>query len=362
MSNNYAGLLADKLDERGEARYAKMIRDKLNKMPTALVSAQKGDGGFSFNDLPVDNDSRLNTVDVSIPTLHEDKIILSESATEVIDDFIANIDNYDKLYKFNAALPNRIILFGKPGTGKTRLARHIAARLSLRMLTVRCDTLVSSLLGQTSKNLRKVFEYSSTVPCVLFLDEFDALASARGNERDIGELQRIVIALLQNIDSLPENVIVIAATNHENLLDPAIWRRFSFKLPMYTPDENILTEIWRDKLGQFISKDVDINYIAKKSLGVTGSTVEQISLDCKRKAILSNNNNVDEVLLLKKIAFTMAQDQNISLKSKEDEIRWLRSWDEKKFSLRVLSKLYNLSVRGIGNIVKENNYHGKQSI
>ncbi|BFO08492.1 hypothetical protein GGER_10020 [Serratia rubidaea] len=164
-----------------------------------------------------------------------------------------------------------------------------------------------------------------------FLDEFDALASARGNERDIGELQRIVIALLQNIDSLPENVIVIAATNHENLLDPAIWRRFSFKLPMYTPDENILTEIWRDKLGQFISKDVDINYIAKKSLGVTGSTVEQISLDCKRKAILSNNNNVDEVLLLKKIAFTMAQDQNISLKSKEDEIRWLRSWDEKSF-------------------------------
>lgn len=155
---------------------------------------------------------------------------------------------------------------------------------------------------------------------------------------------------------------MIAATNHENLLDPAIWRRFSFKLPMYTPDENILTEIWRDKLGQFISKDVDINYIAKKSLGVTGSTVEQISLDCKRKAILSNNNNVDEILLLKKIAFTIAQDQNISLKSKEDEIRWLRSWDEKKFSLRVLSKLYNLSVRGIGNIVKENNYHGKQSI
>ncbi len=100
---------------------------------------------------------------------------------------------------------------------------------------------------------------------------------------------------------------------------------------MYTPDENILTEIWRDKLGQFISKDVDINYIAKKSLGVTGSTVEQISLDCKRKAITYKYNNVDEILLLKKIAFTIAQDQNISLKSKEDEIRWLRSWDEKSF-------------------------------
>ena len=156
-----------------------MIRDKLNKMPTALVSAQKGDGGFSFNDLPVDNDSRLNTVDVSIPTLHEDKIILSESATEVIDDFIANIDNYDKLYKFNAALPNRIILFGKPGTGKTRLARHIAARLSLRMLTVRCDTLVSSLLGQTSKILEKYLNIPRQ-SLVCFLDEFDALASARG--------------------------------------------------------------------------------------------------------------------------------------------------------------------------------------
>jgi SpoVK/Ycf46/Vps4 family AAA+-type ATPase len=362
MSNNYAGLLADKLAEKGESRYAKMIRDKLNKMPAGLISAQKGDTGFSINDLPVDNDSRLNTVDVSFPSLNEDRIIVSESATEIIDDFIANIENYDKLYKYNAALPNRVILFGKPGTGKTRLARNIAARLSLRMLTVRCDTLISSLLGQTSKNLRKVFEYSAAVPCVLFLDEFDALASARGNERDIGELQRIVIALLQNIDSLPENVIVIAATNHENLLDSAVWRRFSFKLPMHIPDESVLVELWKEKLGEFSYKELDLNYLAKKSLGVTGSTVEQISLDCKRKAILNNESSVDEILILKKLAFTIAQDSDISLKSKEEEIKWLRNWDERKFSLRVLSKLYNISVRGISNIIKENNHHGKQSI
>ncbi|WP_163585513.1 ATP-binding protein, partial [Klebsiella pneumoniae] len=89
----------------------------------------------------------------------------------------------------NAALPNRLLMHGPPGTGKTQLARWVAAQLGLQLLTVRCDTLVSSLLGQTSRNLRRVFEYAEQRPCVLFLDEFDALAGARGNERDVGELQ-----------------------------------------------------------------------------------------------------------------------------------------------------------------------------
>src|SRR5438477_8302827 len=124
-------------------------------------------------------------------------------------------------------MPSRMLIHGPPGTGKTQTARWITGQLSLPLLTVRCDTLVSSLLGQTSKNLRRVFEHAVQRPCVLFLDEFDALASARGNERDVGELQRVVISLLQNVDALPDNTILIAATNHEQLLDPAVWRRFA---------------------------------------------------------------------------------------------------------------------------------------
>ena len=91
-------------------------------------------------------------------------------------------------------------------------------------------------MGQTSKNLRRVFEYASDRPCVLFLDELDALANSRGNEKDIGELQRVVISLLQNIDALENNVILLAASNHEKLLDRAIWRRFPFQIPLPLPD------------------------------------------------------------------------------------------------------------------------------
>ncbi|WP_242600625.1 AAA family ATPase, partial [Erwinia billingiae] len=242
--------------------------------------------------------------------------------------------------------------------GKTLLARNISARLNLKMLTVRCDTLVSSLLGQTSKNLRKVFDYASDLPCVLFLDEFDALAGARGNERDIGELQRVVIALLQNIDSLPENVIVIAATNHEKLLDPAVWRRFAFKVPMLAPDDEIAVKIWKNKLGDFYPSNLDEKSLAIYSRGLTGAIIEQISLDCKRKAILSDKITIDELELVKKISLTDAQIKNKSIRNKSDEIKWLRGWDGKKFSLRTLSKMYNLSVRGVGNIVKDGESHG----
>lgn len=357
MASSYAGLLADKLEQAGEAKQARMIRERLQRAPQALAGAQRAGGGISPNSLPVDIDSRLNTIDVTRPEKVDGELILPSAIETRVNEFIVNVERYDEFLRADAALPSRLLVYGPPGTGKTMLARNIAARLTVPLFTVRCDTLMSSLLGQTSKNLRQVFEFATQMPCVLFLDEFDALASARGNERDIGELQRVVISLLQNIDAIPEDLVLIASTNHEQLLDPAVWRRFSFRVPMPLPDSKQREQIWKAKLKNMLNLDIDVADLVKKSADLSGAVIEQICLDSRRDAVMDGESVVIIPKLYRRLFLAHALQSGLKLSSNEDEIRWLRSKDKKTFSLRTLAGLYKFSTRVIGNILKEPDSH-----
>lgn len=360
MASNYAGLLADKLESAGDAKQARMVRERLARAPSALVGAQDASRGVSFGTLPVDGESRLDTVDLSNPSIDDASLLLPSAVDERITEFLANIRFYDELARAGASLPNRLMAYGPPGTGKTKLARHIAAKLGLPLLTVRCDTLISSLLGQTSRNLRRVFEYAQQMPSVLFLDEFDALAGARGNERDVGELQRVVIALLQNIDALPESTILIAATNHDQLLDPAIWRRFSFRIPMPVPDAALRLLLWHQFLGSFTPHTLDFAGLVEASNGVTGALIEQVCIDAKRVAVLNGESLVDEAQLFRRLGLALALLEGVVLSTTQNEINWLKIWAPKRFSLRALAKLYNMSNRNVTNILKEKNSSGQE--
>lgn len=357
MSTNYAGLLADKLDHDGEREIATRIRERLARAPTAVVHSQ--DAGGLIGGPPVDIESRLDTLDITAPAKGSFHLCLPGGTARRIDEFLQCVRHYDRLRAASAALPLRVLLYGVPGTGKTQSARWIASELGLPLFTARCDTLVSSLLGQTSKNLRRVFDYAEQRPCVLFLDEFDALASARGNERDIGELQRVVIALLQNIDGLSENTIVLAASNHEKLLDPAVWRRFPFQIPLPLPDSSLRREIWEDMLGTYAPTTLDWNSLSAKSEGASGALIEQVSLDAKRHAVFANRPSVDEGELFRRLALSLALAQGRTPASLSDEICWLRLWDPKIFSLRELGRLYNVSTRQINHFVQGD--HGNSS-
>ncbi|ENF04979.1 AAA domain family protein, partial [Escherichia coli P0304777.5] len=301
MASNYAGLLADKLEQKGEVKQARMIRERLLRAPQALAGAQRAGGGISLGSLPVDIDSRLNTVDVSYPKLDSSEIFLPAAISTRVEEFITNVQRYDEFVKADAALPSRMLVYGKPGTGKTMLSKYIATRLDFPLLTVRCDTLISSLLGQTSKNLRQVFDYVMQRPSVLFLDEFDALAGARGNERDIGELQRVVISLLQNMDAASEDTVIIASTNHEQLLDPAIWRRFSFRIPMPLPDIHQRELIWKNRLKNMICSDLDLSDLSRKSEGLSGAIIEQVSLDARRDAVIEGASVINHHKLYRRL-------------------------------------------------------------
>ena len=352
MASNYAGLLADKLEQDGQRAQARMVRERLARAPMALAIAQDASRGVSLGKLPTDSDSRLNTVDVSLPSVEAMHLVLPDAISDRLDDFVRGVRHPDQLASAGVAIPNRVLIYGAPGTGKTKTARWIAATLGLPLLTTRCDTLVSSLLGQTSRNLRQVFDYAQQTPCVLFLDEFDALAGARGNERDVGELQRVVIALLQNIDALPDSTVLVAATNHEQLLDPAIWRRFATHIPMPLPDEAMREALFARCLQGFTAPDVDLRSVAVLADGATGALIEQVCMDAKRNAIFSGSNTVQRLELYRRLGLALALQMGERLSTKEQEVRWLRRWAESEFSLRALSALYGTTVHAMTRIIK----------
>ncbi len=223
---NYAALLAthlDAVDDPGNRRIAARIRSLLG---TSLIAGQPTMVS------PVDAESRSPFVDEAGGSA-ETRPILPPAAANELERFVRLYQQQDRLLREGLPTPRSLLLYGPPGCGKTTAARYVAHALRLPLLTVRLDAVMSSYLGTTAKNLRLVFEHAARRGGILFLDEFDALAKLRDDSNEVGEIKRIVNSLIQNLDAFPR-MPVIAATNHEHLLDPAIWRRFDtvVRLPL----------------------------------------------------------------------------------------------------------------------------------
>jgi SpoVK/Ycf46/Vps4 family AAA+-type ATPase len=184
------------------------------------------------------------------------------------------------------------MLFGAPGTGKTMLAHHIASQLGLPLVIARLDGLISSFLGTTARNISSLFAFANRYKCVLLLDEFDAVAKLRDDPHELGEIKRVVNTLLQCIDSRSETGFTIAITNHESLLDPAVWRRFDIRIEIPRPDAD--TRIIMLK-RHFDPQEVDESKIRLMSWiteGGSGSDISKLSDFMRRqKAIRKDEFN-----------------------------------------------------------------------
>lgn len=283
--------LASRFAEENDLDAAKCIQALLRKRGVPLQAS-----GYAET-LPRDAGSRLPLIEEGDwPTT---PIMLGGEVGHTIAQFIEDAKNIGLLTEKGVSARLGLLLFGPPGTGKTLLAGHIAASLKRPFYIARLDSLISSRLGETAKNIRGIFEFVPARDAVLFLDEMDAIAKLRDDRHELGELKRVVNTVLQGLDSLTDDVVTVAATNHPHLLDPAIWRRFPYKAELSLPDRDVRQSLWLHFLYEGNSeRQSDAAILARVSDGLNGADIENIALAARRRAILGNQEpSLAEILL-----------------------------------------------------------------
>ena len=275
---NYTSFLADKLEKAGDKSAAARLRKMLEESDQQLRPA----GAAFAKALPVDSDSRFPLIErVNVKAASEPPVILSQEQWDNVNEFLSIAKSHAQAD--TAAIS--LLMYGPPGTGKSRLARHIALELGLELYVARLDGLISSFLGNTSKNIRALFDFAAKTPCILFLDEFDAIAKLRGDTQELGELKRVVNSFIQNLDTIGTQSIVLAATNHEELLDSAIWRRFSYRLALSFPSEQERQIMWDQFLNPLHFQPREIELLVDLSEGFSGSDIREVCLRLNRRRV-----------------------------------------------------------------------------
>ena len=248
----------------------------------------------SFDPPPKDAEGRSPLFEVRYPERYLEDLVLDETVQRTIHLLLREFYAWETL-QANGLIPARRILFcGPPGCGKTATAEALAAELGLPLLYVRFDAVVSSLLGETAANIRKVFDYARRGQWVMLFDEFDAIGRSRDDATEHGEIKRVVNSFLQIMDGFDGRSLIIAATNFERALDPAVWRRFDDIVRFGKPSEKQLAYLVRKRLTPARFRDQDVNLLVEKLSGTSFADAERVCLDARKLGVLRGDRKLRE--------------------------------------------------------------------
>lgn len=236
-------------------------------------------------------DINVKLVEFIYPDKYFDDVILPNEKIQQLEEVIREFQNWDVLMSNGVTPINKLLFYGPPGCGKTMCASIIAAEIGIPLMYVRYDALVSSYLGETASNIKKVFELAKNDSFVILFDEFDAIGRSRNDSTEHGEIKRVVNTFLQQIDSFRGRSIIIAATNFEKSLDYAIWRRFDDTIRFDLPSNDEKKKLFSLRLRQFNGPSHSFESFLNSTDAFSYADVENICKTIMRKCILAGKRN-----------------------------------------------------------------------
>ncbi len=250
-------------------------------------------GSVSLPEPPLDRESEWPLAEVRHPRRYFGDLVLAPAPLEQLEGVAREVPMWGRLASAGVPQRRRVLFFGAPGCGKSSAAEALAAEIGVPLVVVRLDAVISSYLGQTATNLRRILEYANAAPWVVLFDEFDALGRVRDDPTEHGEIKRVVNAFLQMLDSYQGPSLLLAATNHEGLLDPALWRRFDDVINFPMPTVHQIRAVLRKRFGLLPHRGLDIEGAASRLKGLPHAAAEAAAWGALRRAVLDERDHLD---------------------------------------------------------------------
>ncbi|TAX28871.1 ATP-binding protein [Rhizobium leguminosarum] len=287
--------IIDEEEKKNNRVLARSLRRSLETSPTRPARPKALAPLIPFPEAAGDFIERIE------PTYSRQDIILSAENVRIFLGLLREFQSGETIRRRGLSVRSKLLFCGPPGCGKTLCAEVFASELGLPLYIVKLDRLISSYLGETATNVRKLFEFARTQPCVLFFDEFDALARARGEDGEHNELRRVVNSLLIFIDRIQPKGFVVAATNLDQSLDPAIWRRFDEVVWFDRPDKGMIARFLKMRF-----KNVAVDFDPRTHLaaleGYAYAELDRLCIQAIKAAIIDKRKMVREGDFVKAIA------------------------------------------------------------
>ena len=231
---------------------------------------------------------------VSYPKVRLGEMVLDDVLSAQLQRIIREQRQAVQILAHGLSPRRKLLLMGPPGTGKTMTASVLAGELGLPLFQVRLDALITKFMGETATKLRQVFEATDRTRGVYFFDEFDAIGSQRGLANDVGEIRRILNSFLQMIEQDESHSLIVAATNHPEILDHALFRRFDDILHYELPGEGHIASVLKSRLGRMAAKGVSWKRLASESVGLSYAEVSRACDETLKEALIDQREQISE--------------------------------------------------------------------
>ncbi len=284
--------------KQGHGQLAQELRDLIDASKSRLSAPQSG----STHHIAKPRGELANLLTVTHPRGKLKDMVLDDIAVGQLQRLIKEQRLFETIREHGLSPRRKLLLVGPPGTGKTMTASALAGELGLPLLLVRLDSLITKFMGETAAKLRQVFDSVSDIRGVYFFDEFDAIGSQRGMANDVGEIRRVLNSFLQMIEHDHSNSLIIAATNHPEILDYALFRRFDAVIEYHLPDQDQIAYLIKTRLTTFLPSKFPVKKVAALAMGLSFAEICRAVDEAIKEAIMHNVSKVREVELTRMLA------------------------------------------------------------